>query len=78
MRSFLVESFTPQSAALGELEARARHAASGTSVRYVRSIFVRNDEICFHLIDAPSAADVADVIRSAGIEAQRIVEVDEA
>jgi len=78
MRSYLVESFTPRSAAVGEIEARARSAADGTSVQYVRSIFVRNDEICFHLIDAPSAADVGDVIRAAGIAAQRIVEVDEA
>lgn len=78
MRSYLVESFTPRSAAVGEIEARARHAASGTSVNYVRSIFVRNDEICFHLIDAPSASDVGDVVRAAGIAAERIVEVDQA
>lgn len=77
MRSFLVESFTPRSAAVGEIEARARDAANGTSVHYVRSIFMRSDEICFHLVDAPSAADVGDLIRAAGITAERIVELDE-
>jgi FlaG/FlaF family flagellin (archaellin) len=78
MGSFLVESFTPRSAAVGEIEARARNAAHGTSVHYVRSIFMRGDEICFHLVDAPSAAEVSAVIRAAGIAAQRIIEVDEA
>ena len=47
-------------------------------MHHVRSIFVRNDEICFHLIDAPSASDVGDVVRAAGIAAERIVEVDQA
>ena len=77
MRSFLVESYTPRSAAIGEIEAQARHAAGGTGVQYVRSIFVRDDEICFHLLDAPSSSDVGDVMRAAGIAPQRIVEVDQ-
>ena len=77
MKCFLVESYTPRSAAIGEIEARARRAAGDTPVRYVRSIFVRTDEICFHLLDAPEAGDVGDVMRAAGIAAQRIVEVDE-
>jgi len=78
MKSFLVESYTPRSAVLGEIEARARHASDGTGVQYVRSIFVRRDEICFHLLDGPSAADVGEVMRASGIGAQRIVEVDDA
>lgn len=76
MKSFLVESYTPRSAVLGEIEARARNASNGTGVQYVRSIFVRGDEICFHLLDGPSAADVGEVMRASGIGAQRIVEVD--
>jgi hypothetical protein len=78
MKSFLVESYTPRSAVIDEIEARARRAAGGTAVHYVRSIFVPADEICFHLLDGPAAGDVGDVIRAAGIQAQRIVEVDEA
>jgi hypothetical protein len=49
MKSFLVESYTPRSAVIGEIEARARRASDATGVQYVRSIFVRSDEICFHL-----------------------------
>ena len=77
MKSFLVESYTPQSTAVSEIEARARRVADGTSVHYVRSIFIRTDEICFHLLNAPSAAAVGDVIQAAGIADQRIVEVQE-
>ncbi len=78
MKRFLVESYTPPSAQLDDIEARARRATGGTGVQYVRSILVRTDEICFHLLDAPSAGDVGDVMGVAGIEAQRILEVDDA
>ena len=78
MNCFLVESYTPRSAAIDEIEARVRRAAGGTAVQYVRSIFVPTDEICFHLLDAPEAGDVDDVMRAAGIAAQRILEVSEA
>ena len=77
MNCFLVESYTTRSAAIDEIKARARRAAGGTTVQYVRSIFVPTDEICFHLLDAPDAGDVGAVMRAAGIAAQRIVEVDE-
>jgi hypothetical protein len=73
--SFLVESYTPAAASPIQIEASARRAASGTSVRYVRSIFVPDDEICFHLLQAPSADSVDAVIRAAGITHQRIMEV---
>jgi len=73
--SFLVESYTPAAASPTEIEASARRAASGTSVRYVRSIFVPDDEICFHLLQGPSADSVDAVIRAAGIRHQRIMEV---
>ena len=75
MTSYLVESYTPAASPVAEIEARARHAAGGTAVRYVRSIFIPDDEICFHLIDAPSVESVEAVIRYAGISAQRIAEV---
>jgi hypothetical protein len=75
--SFLVESYTPASTRLADTQARLRHAAAGTSVSYARSIFVPDDEICFHLVDAPSVASVDGVIRAAGIVAQRIMEVRE-
>ena len=75
MTSFLVESYTPATASPADIEASARRAATGTSVRYVRSIFVPDDEICFHLLQAASADSVDAVIRAAGITHQRIMEV---
>jgi Protein of unknown function (DUF4242) len=79
MTSYLLEVYTPATAALEPIETAARRAAaaitaSGTSVRYVRSIFVPLDEICFHLLEAPSAEAVHEVAGRAGIVAQRILE----
>jgi hypothetical protein len=77
VRSFLVESYTPAATPLTDTKARLQDAAAGTGVRYARSILVPEDEICFHLVDAPSVASVDAVVRAAGIEAQRIMEVRE-
>ena len=79
MTSFLVEAYTPRTADLDGIEAAARLAAAelsaaGTPVRYERAIFVRQDELCFHLIDAPSPQTIRDVVGRAGIVTQRIVE----
>jgi hypothetical protein len=73
--SFLVESYTPAAASPAQIDASARGAVTGTSVRYVRSIFIPGDEICFHLLQATSADSVEAVIRAAGIDHQRIMEV---
>jgi len=58
---------------------RARLAAealtrSGTTVRYLRSIFVPEDETCFLLFEAASANEVRDAARSAELPFQRISE----
>ena len=79
MTRFLVEAYTPETAAAAEIEARVRAAAdelsqAGTPIRYERAIFVPEDEVCFHLLDGPSAGVVGEAIRRAGISPQRIVE----
>jgi hypothetical protein len=79
MASYLVEAYTPAQAGLAEIEQRARDAASqlsqaGTAVRYVRSLYVPEDEICFHLFDAPSFDAVRQASDVARLDAQRIVE----
>ncbi|MEZ4597555.1 MAG: hypothetical protein R3C32_12500 [Chloroflexota bacterium] len=58
MTSWLVESYAPGSTDLAEVDQRAREAAAtltlaGTPVRYVRTIFVRGDETCFHVFEGP-------------------------
>lgn len=77
MSSYLLETYTPAASLLEELEARMQSAAaelseSGTPVRYVRSIFVPEDETCFHLLDGPSRDAVAEAAKRAGISALRI------
>jgi hypothetical protein len=77
MSSYLLEAYTPASALLEDVEARVRSAAaefsaSGTPVRYVRSIFVPEDETCFHVLDGPSSEAVAETANRAGISTPHI------
>ena len=82
-RSYLAEAYTARSRA-AEVEAAARRATvaaaalaeTGRAVRYVRTVFVPGDETCFYLFEADAAEDVADALRRAGIDCERIVEAD--
>jgi len=53
----------PPVAAIAEQMAR-----EGAQVRFLRSIFVPGDEICFLLFTGPSAEAVAEVVRRASIK----------
>jgi hypothetical protein len=77
---FLVEAYTPATMKIADVEECARHAAddltaAGTDVRYVRAIFVPEDEMCLHLVDAASAEVADDLVRldDAGIGAAGMV-----
>jgi len=57
--------------------ARARQAAAamrdeGTQVRFLRSIFVPEDETCFFLFEAPSAEDVLVAAGRAALEGRHL------
>ena len=81
MPSYLVETFLPRGAA-GERHAREQRARSaaeqmtgeGTRVCFERSIHVPEDEICFYVVEAPSARHAAYVAERAGLEPIRVVE----
>jgi hypothetical protein len=82
-RSYLAEAYTARSnaaaveAAAGRATAAAAAlTAAGRPVQYVRTVFVPGDETCFHLFEADAAEDVAEAVRRAGIECERIVEAD--
>ena len=82
MTSWLVEAYAPGSTDLHAVEARAREAAAtltlaGTPVRYVRTIFLRQDETCFHVFEATSVETVREAAKRARLVAQRIVEVEQ-
>lgn len=84
MASFLLESYTPRRkpAQLDELSARARQGAEeatreGIDVRHVRSFLAPDDDICFHIFEAPSAVAVARASELANFDHERITEVFE-
>ena len=82
MPSYLVETYLARGRA-GERTARERRARSAaeeltdgrTRVRFDRSIYVPEDEICFFVFDAPSGRDAALVAARAELDSIRVVEV---
>jgi len=79
--NYLVETYLARGAGderrAHELQARLAAATltrSGTRVRFVGSIHVPEDEICFFTFDAPSAVEAAVAARQAGLEPLRVVE----
>ena len=81
MAEFLVELYVSHTDA-GAVElgaARARAAAEdltreGTPVRYVRSIFVPEDETCFFLYEAGTENVAREAAGRAGLPFERIAE----
>jgi hypothetical protein len=80
MTRFLAEVYVPRTRADDSSRAArcARAAAKqlsreGTSVRYVRTTLLPDDETCFHVFEAPSADAVGEVGRRAGLSWARIV-----
>ena len=81
MREYLVEVYVPRNGADGAREAAARCretaerlSGEGLAVRYVRAIFLPEDETCFHVIEAVSEEAVRAAIERAGFPSPRIVQ----
>jgi hypothetical protein len=81
---YLVESYMPRAGAdaVSDAASRARLAAeelsrAGTPVRYLRSIFIPEDEICFFLFDGPSQRAIGEASRRAAIDFERVLAADE-
>jgi hypothetical protein len=81
MPRYLVETYLARGEAGGRVagERRARLAAvdptrDGKRVRFDQSIHIPEDETCFYVFEAQSAADVSDVAARADLDAIRIVE----
>jgi len=84
MASFLLEIYTPGSAASGldrltaQARAAAEHAAqAGLEVRHVRSFVTPGDQVCFHVFEAPSAETLTRMSELANFDHERITEVIE-
>jgi hypothetical protein len=85
MRSYLVEAYLPRSredeahAAARRARAAARELSrQGVPIRYVRTTFLPDDETCFHVFEAASAAAVEELGRRAELGQARIVPAIEA
>ncbi len=81
---FLVEAYLPRtrarelSIAAGELRrAVDAAAAGGATVRYVRSTFVPEDELCVHVVEAASIDAARAALARAAIRYERLVEAVE-
>jgi hypothetical protein len=79
--SYLVETYLPRARAeeRGSRERQARSVAEDLTterahVRFVRSIHIPEDELCFFVFDARSADDVALAAQRAGLDPIRVVE----
>jgi hypothetical protein len=79
---YVVEQFLARTnrGALAEAAEHALRAADeltseGVGVRYLRSLYLPEDETCFHLFDGPSSEAVVEVSNRAALRRERIVEV---
>jgi hypothetical protein len=84
MTEFLVEIYVPRDdpETIERRAERARRAGEeltlqGTPVRYLRSLFVSEDETCFMLYEAHSLGDVREAAERAALAFDRISEAVE-
>ncbi len=75
MPNYLVEAYAPEGSELEELVERAR-SADADGVRHVRSIFLPEDETCFHLFEGGCEADVVAASMRVGLQPHRVVEAE--
>ena len=76
---FVVEMFVDQLASrnwrdiCGEMRAVIESSDRlGSNVRYVRSIVVPDDEVCFHVFEAASADAIEAVLAAGGMRSDRV------
>ena len=83
MGTFIVETYLSRDAA-GEPDATIARAvsavdevtAAGDPIRYLRAIFIPDDETCMLLFEAPSVEVVRMVAQRAGLDPDRVVPAD--
>jgi hypothetical protein len=81
MTTYLIEAYVADMD-IADLEARTHTTATamsreGYAIRYLRSVLIRADETCFHLVEAASEDAVAELARRAELVFERIVEASE-
>jgi hypothetical protein len=74
MATYLIELYASRGTTRAAKRIAAAIATTGKELRYLRTILVPDDEICFCLIEAPSVAALAELAETAHVELDRIVE----
>lgn len=76
MPNFLVEGYlaTPNRAELEALARKATALEEVEAIRYLGSLVLPEDEICFHLFEASSVASLLEASELAELEHERVVE----
>lgn len=74
---YLAELYLPASASADQTAALARAGAAraasrGAVIRFVQAVFVPEDECCYVLYEAGSAADVATAGSQGGLDFDRV------
>jgi hypothetical protein len=76
VRSFLVEAYLGRlvGSEIDEVTRRAHALEAGGSIRYWGSLVLPEDEICFHIFEAPSEGVLLDATVRAELDHDRVVE----
>jgi hypothetical protein len=80
LRVYLVETYTSRSrrdTAAAAAERVSAAAAAAARVTYLRTLFLREDELCLHLFQSDGLGAVSEVVERAGIAPDRIVEAEQ-
>jgi hypothetical protein len=83
MKTYLVECYLPRARSTELAEVTTRLSTTGRGgraaqpARYLRSTYVPEDEICFHLFEAESVEAVRAASLHASLTFDRIVEAEE-
>ncbi len=75
MTHYLVELYLSRVAA-GDLSAvagRAREAVEGTELRYLRTIYLPEDEVCFHHFDGESEPALVGSLEAGSVRFERVM-----
>jgi hypothetical protein len=77
MPSYLLEVYVSKADSLPRASKEARRVAEAGELHYVRTTFLREEETCFHVFEAPSREVVVEAARHAGLPEPRVTEAIE-
>jgi hypothetical protein len=70
---YLAELYQPAASLEGRIALSRAAGRVGRDVRYVRSIFLPDEETCFHEYESGSLEKLAEALARAGVAYQRLI-----